>query len=194
MARLFWFRVMVVAALDRPFPQILSDLTELAQRVIDQVRDGSDLSSIEQSVLQGLEASAEGRDQLSQMLELGRVPKNEAEVVADVLSQVEQKLAFFQGCTMRRSASLHRGQQDDADPFAREAEQLAAQARTGLGLDWLIQAYKRTESLEAGIVELRGANKSGTSPEPRVLDLPRTRLLVARRVIGSAVVELDESE
>lgn len=210
MARLFWLvpspserglrrgfslRLSIVAAAERPYPQILSDLTELAQNVIDQVRVGADLSSIEQSVLEGLEASAEGRDQLSQMLELGRVPKNEAEVVADVLAQVEQKLSFFQGCTARRSALPHGRQQDgEAEAYAQEAEQLAVQARTGAALDWLIQAYKRTELLEARIAEVRDANKSGTGPEPRVLDLPRTRLLVARRVIGAAVIELDEPD
>ena len=178
---------------ERPFPEVLAALADLAQQVIDQVLAGAARQAIERTVLRGLQESSEARDQLGQVLEMGRVPKNEAEAVADALAQVEQKVAFFQGCTTRRSSLFHAGD-DEALACAIESEQLAEQVRQAPALDRLIEAYKRTEALEAQIATLRESNKSGTGPEPRVLDLPRARVLVARRAIGAAVVALDDDE
>jgi hypothetical protein len=196
MARPFWLPLSLMPGTDRPFPEILAAISQLSQDVIDQVvrlRQGQgDRRLVEQAVLSGLEESTEGRDQLSQMLEMGRIPRHEAEAVADALAQIEQKLVFFQGCTMRRSSLPPRGDDEEAELYAAQSEQLAGEARDGPGLDWLIEAYKRTEALEARILELRESSKSGTGPEPRVLDLPRARVLVSRRTIGAAVVELDD--
>jgi hypothetical protein len=181
--------------MDRPLPELLASLAERAQQVIDHVRAEqarADRRLVEETVLQGLEESTAGRDQLSRMVESGRVPRQEAEAVTEALAQVEQKLAFFQGCTMRRSSRPPGGQDEHANAHAEESERLAAQAQDEPGLDQLIEAYKRTEWLEARILELREVARSGTGPEPRVLDLPRTRVLVARRTIGGIIAQLDD--
>ncbi len=180
--------------MQRSLRDILDDVNGLAQRMMDQVGafaagGGGARQPLEQTALKGLAASGQALEELSQMLESARMSRQDAEPIADAIGLVEQKLAFFQGCTMRRSAA--RGHDEDAEDCASEAEELAAAVlRTG-GLFELIEAYKKTEALEAEIAELRGAIKPPPVPEPRVLDLPRARVLVARRAIGAAVVELD---
>src|SRR5438309_77329 len=170
---------------------MLGEIDGLAQAVLDQVRawvarkDGSQ-QAIEQTVLKGLAASTEAVQELSLQLESGRLRREEAAALAEALSQVDQKLAFFQGCTMRRSTAQAVRFEDDAEPFAAEAEQLAAGAPSMPGIYELVEAYKRVEALEARVAELRSEIKSGTGPEPRVLDLPRARVLTARRTIGGA--------
>jgi hypothetical protein len=143
-------------------------------------------------VLTGLQDSAETRDRIEQMLETGRVQRQEVEAMAEMLAQADQKVVFFQGCTMRRSSWLR--DDSDAERCAADGEELASGARRGAGLEWLIQAYKRTEALEGEILQLREERKSGTGPEPRILDLPRARVLAARRTIGAAIIALDQDE
>src|SRR2546428_12352703 len=87
---------------------MLGEIDRLAQAVLDQVRawvarrDGSS-QAIEQTVLKGLAASTEAVQELSLQLESGRLRREEAAALAEALSQGDQKLAVFQGCTMRRS-------------------------------------------------------------------------------------------
>jgi hypothetical protein len=182
----------------RSLKEILEDVNGLAQVLVDQVAafvagKGGSTQAMEQEALRGLTVASEALEELSQLLESARMGRQDAEPVADALTQVEQKLAFFLGCTMRRSAA-HGPYEGQAEGHARHAERLAAEALAMAGLFELIEAYKKTEALEAGIVELRGSSKSGTAPEPRVLDLPRARVLVARRALGAAVVRLDSDE
>jgi len=171
---------------------ILGEIDGLAQAVLDQVRARGRPEAIEQTVILGLTRSTEAVLHLSQQLESGRLPRDEAEALAEALSQVDQKLAFFQGCTMRRSSAQAARYGDDAEDYAVEAERLAETARSNGNIHDLVQAYKRLEALEARVVEVRGATKSGAGPELRVLDLPRARVLAARRVIGGAITSLDE--
>ena len=182
----------------RSLRDIVEDVNTLAQAVVDQVSAfvagrTAAKQPIEQAALNGLVASAGALDELGQMLESTRVGRQDAEPVAEAVTFVDQKLAFFQGCTVRRSAA-HGPYEEEAEGHALAAEQLAQEALAAGGLFELIEAYKLTEALEASIVELRGNSKSGASPEPRVLDLPRARVLVARRALGAAVVELDSDE
>ena len=175
-------------------PEALARLEDLAGSVIEQVSGRAQVArdTTERLVLSGLQESAETRDRIDQMLETGRVQRQEVEAVAEMLAQAEQKLAFFQGCTMRRSSWLR--DDTDADACAAEGEHLATSARAGASLERLIQAYKRTEALEGEILQLREERKSGTGPEPRILDLPRARVLAARRTVGAAIVALDQDD
>jgi len=92
---------------------------------------------------------------------------------------------------MRRS-SLSAARSDGSAAYAAQAERLAAESRAAGTIDRLVEAYKAVEGIEARIVDLRGSAKSGTAPEPRVLDIARARVLVARRAIGAAIIDLDE--
>ena len=74
-----------------------------------------------------------------------------------------------------------------------QAEHLAEAERDSRDLFRLVEAYKRLEGLEARVAEVRTALPPN-APEPRVLDLPRARVLVARRIIGRAIVALDDEE
>lgn len=177
---------------------ILREVNGLADDVLAQVRalgagERGSRRELEQLVLRGLQSAAEGLDQLSFELESARSSRQDVEPFAEALEFVEQKLAFFQGCTMRRSAG-QLGLEDEAEDYARDAERLAQLAAGMPGIYELVEAYKATEALEQRIVGLRGAAKSGSAPEPRVLDLPRARVLAARRTIGAAVRALDEDE
>jgi hypothetical protein len=177
----------------------LDEIEELAQAVLDQVRgwaagrQGSP-EAIERTVLRGLAASSEAVRELAQQLESGRLRGEEAAALGEAIEKADQRLAFFQGCTMRRSTAQALRRDDDAEPVAVEAERLAAAARGMAGLFELVEAYKRAEALEAQVAELRSALTSGTGPEPRVLDLPRARVLAARRTIGGLIAALDASK
>lgn len=172
---------------------VVSELEELSQAVLRQVRARTPAREIEAAVLKGLALSAEAEQQLSLQLESAQHGRgDEAAYLAEALEIAEQKLTFFLGCTMRRSvaAELRRG--DDAERHAAAAERLADEVCATGAIDQLVEGYKALEGLEARIVEARGAIKSGsTAPEPRVLDLPRARVLAARRQVGAAVVALD---
>lgn len=182
----------------RPIRDILADVNDLSDAVLAQVRSvaagGGRRSELERLVLQGLESANEGAEQLGFELESARSSRQDVDWIVEALALVEQKVAFFQGCTMRRSAG-QMGQEEEAGSHAAEAERLAAQASSMGGIFELVEAYKATEALEQRIVGLRGSAKAGgSSPEPRVLDLPRARVLAARRVIGAAVRALDDDE
>ena len=149
--------------------------------------------AIEQAVMAGLLASLEALQELGVMLESAQNGRQDVEVVSEALEEMDRKRAFFLGCTMRRSSQLP-PRMDDAIPHAEQAERIAAGVASSSDIDQLVQAYKATEALEARITELRGSAKSGSAPEPRVLDLPRARVLVARRAIGARLVDLDEED
>ena len=151
---------------------------------------------IEDAVLRGLELSAEAAQLLALQLESAQRGRHgEAADLAEALELAEQKLAFFLGSTMRRSVAAQLRGRDAAEAHAEQAESLAAEVCAAPALDRLVEAYKALEGLEARIVELRGSVKSGsTAPEPRVLDLPRARVLTARRLVGAAVVALDPED
>jgi len=179
----------------RPVSELIRELNDLAQTAVEQVRHGrSARGALEQTVLRGVAVGVEATQELAFMLESAQGGRKAAEELAEMLEDVERKRIFFQSCTMRRSAAPSGGRDDEAEADAAEAEQLAVRACTSPAIDRLVEAYKATEALEARIAELRGSAKSATGPEPRVLDLPRARVLVARRAIGGAIVELDEDE
>ena len=172
--------------------ELVMQLEELAGAVIDGVGRRQGQGQVEQAALRGLEAGLEAVQQLTSMLDSPLRSQDDTEVLVEALADAEQRLAFFQGCTMRRS-SLPR-YDDEAEEYAQQAEALAAQVRAAPAVDRLVEAYKQLEGLESRIVAVRAAAKSGAGPEPRVLDLPRARVLVARRAVGRALVALDEEE
>lgn len=178
---------------NRSLRDVISELEDLSQDVIRHVRSRAAPRDIELAVLKGLALSTEVTQQLSLQLDSAQHGRrDEVAYLSEALETAEQKLAFFLGCTMRRSvaAELRRG--DAADVHAQEAERVAAEVCASGAIDRLVEGYKVLEGLEARIVEARGAIKSGsTAPEPRVLDLPRARVLAARRAVGAAVVALD---
>lgn len=183
---------------ERSVEEILDEVDALAQSVIDDVgtlMNGSNSAtgSIEKAVLRGIAVGTEGVQQLSVALERAQSAQRGTEPISEALSHVEQKLTFFQGCTMRRSAAIpsHREQ---ADALAGEAEGVSATACRAPDIDGLVQAYKAIESLEARIMDLRASIRGSEGPEPRVLDLPRARILVARRAVGAAVLALDTDD
>jgi len=178
----------------RSLRETVEQLNAIAGEVTAAVRtlpraSGSRPAAIEQAVLRGLEASVEAQQQLIQALDSAGPTSQDIEPISEALEQVEQKLAFFHGCTMRRS-SLDR-EDEEADEYARQAEAVAGAVSETQAIDQLVEAYKATEGLEGRVVELRGQAKSGSGPEPRVLDLPRARVLAARRLIGSRLLALD---
>jgi hypothetical protein len=176
--------------------EVVAELDALSQTVIRQVTARAAPRDIEQLILRGLELSTEGVQQLSQQLESAQHGRrDDVSYLSEALEITEQKLAFFLGSTMRRSVAAQLRARDDAEAHAEQAERVAADACAVRALDHLVEAYKALEGLEARIVELRGSIKSGsTGPEPRVLDLPRARVLVARRSVGAAVIELDSED
>jgi hypothetical protein len=175
---------------------LVAELERLSQSVVRQVGDRAAPRLIEEAVLRGLELSTDAAQQLSQQLDSAQVGRrDEVEFLSEALEIAEQKLAFFLGCTMRRSVATQIRGRDDAEGHAAEAERLAASACASPELFQLVQTYKALEGLEARVVELRAEIKSGSSgAEPRVLDLPRARVLAARRAVGAAVVALDAED
>ncbi len=163
--------------------ELVAEVSGLADVVMAGVTDlvgggTGTVQDVEQAVLRGLAASAQ-----------------DVEPLAAALATVEQKQAFFQGCTMRRSLLGAAGRDDRPERCAEQAEALAVAARSMTAVDQLVEAYEAAEGLEARIVELRGTMKGGAAnPEPRTLDLPRARVLVARRAIGAALLALDEED
>ncbi|MBV8085234.1 MAG: hypothetical protein JO247_10515 [Chloroflexi bacterium] len=181
---------------DRPLADIVGEVDGLSQNVIRLVLAfvngrGVGKRDIEDAVLRGLIESAEAAEQLNRRLESVRAGRQEVDGVVEALEVVEQKVAFFQGCTMRRSAAFGSPDQD-AEAHARDAERISAEARASGSLERLVETYKSLERLEGQIIRLRGDPKASPTPEPRVLDLERARVLVARRLVGAAVVALDE--
>jgi hypothetical protein len=183
---------------DRPLADVVGDVDGLSQNVIRLVLAfvngrGVAKRDIEDAVLHGLVESAEAAEQLNRRLESARSGRQEVDGLVEALEVVEQKVAFFQGCTMRRSAAF--GHPDeDAEAHAREAERLAGEARGSGSLERLVETYKLLERLEGQIIRLRGDPKANPTPEPRVLDIERARVLVARRLVGAAVVALDDED
>ena len=181
---------------DRSVREVMAELEELSRAVLRQVRARGPARELEAAVLEGLAVSSEAVQRLSLQLDSAQHGRgDEAAYFAEALEVAEQKLAFFLGCTMRRSvaAELRRG--DDAEAHAEAAERLAEEVCASGAIDQLVEGYKALEGLEARIVEARGAIKSGSAaPEPRVLDLPRARVLAARRQVGAAVVALDDED
>ncbi len=180
--------------------ELVAEVSGLADVVMAGVTDlvgggTGTVQDVEQAVLRGLAASAEAIEQLSFLIESARSARQDVEPLAAALATVEQKQAFFQGCTMRRSLLGAAGRDDRPERCAEQAEALAVAARSMTAVDQLVEAYKAAEGLEARIVELRGTMKGGAAnPEPRTLDLPRARVLVARRAIGAALLALDEED
>lgn len=174
----------------------IAELEALSRAVLRQVAERASPRELEQTVLRGLELSTEAAQELGLQLDSAQHGRrDEVAYLSEALELAEQKLAFFLGSTMRRSVAAQLRGRDDAEEHAEAAERLAAQVCAGGALDQLVEAYKALEGLELRIVELRGAVKSGsTAPEPRVLDLPRARVLAARRAVGTAVVALDPDE
>ncbi|MBV9121573.1 MAG: hypothetical protein JOZ39_12765 [Chloroflexi bacterium] len=176
----------------------LAELESQSRRIISAVTSserGAALArkEMEGLVLSGLDLAIQASNRLTQMLDSAQTAGQDVEPISEMLGIAEQKLAFFLGCTMRRSALTSRD--TDAERCAAEAEQLAGQVTTNPRLDLLVEAYKRLERIEGEIVALRGAGAGGGStPEPRVLDLPRTRVLAARRRVGGAVTALDSDD
>src|SRR5579859_7223174 len=156
----------------RPVRDILADINELSDSVLALVRQRSSRQDIERQIFQGLETAAEGQQQLEHELESARSSPQDVEWLIEALTLVEQKLAFFQGCTMRRSAA-QMGREPEAEAHAREAEELAAQAPSMPGIFELVEAYKATEQLEQRILGLRESDRGSAVREPRILDLPR---------------------
>jgi len=181
---------------DRSVRETIAELEALSQTVIQRVAARVAPRDIEQTVLRGLELSTEAAQQLSLQLESAQRGRfEEVSYLSEALELAEQKLAFFLGSTMRRSVAAQLRGRDDAEVHAVQAERLAADACATGAIDRLVEAYKALEGLEARVVELRSAVKRGSSgPEPRVLDLPRARVLAARRSVGAAVVELDSED
>jgi hypothetical protein len=178
--------------------ELATEVNDLAQAVVAQVREhvngrSGEPQAIEKTVLTGLEASLGALQELGVMLDSAQNSHQDVEAVSEAMEEMDRKRAFFVGCTQRRSSRLP-AHMDDAIPHAEQAERVAAGVAASRDIDQLVQAYKATEALEARIMELRGSAKSGASPEPRVLDLPRARVLVARRTIGGRIVDLDEDD
>jgi len=168
-------------------------LGRLADEVVRAVGSQANPREIEQAVLRGLTLSGEALQALGYLLESAQNGRQSTEGISEAIEDVDRKRMFFQGCTMRRSSQLPPAM-DDARPVAERAERLAEGMRGVRDIDRLVEAYKATEALEAEIAELRGSAKAGSAPEPRVLDLPRARVLVARRAIGGTLAALDEDE
>ncbi|HEY8694065.1 MAG TPA: hypothetical protein VIR57_15145 [Chloroflexota bacterium] len=181
---------------DRSIRDIIDDMEALSRTVIQQVVARAAPRAIEEAVLRGLDLSTEAAQHLSLQLDSAqRGRHDEVSYLSEALEVADQKLAFFLGSTMRRSVAAQLRGRDDAEAHAEQAERVAAEACATHALDRLVEAYKALEGLEARIVELRGTIKSGGSgPEPRVLDLPRARVLAARRSVGAAVIELDSED
>ena len=182
----------------RSVRELAVELNALAQEVVTSVRalvdDGrGSPQAVETAALAGLAGSAEALQELGFMLEAAQNSHDDTEAISEAIEDAERKRAFFQGCTMRRSAFVP-PHLDDAAPLAETAESVARSVAGSRDVDQLVEAYKATEALEGQVVELRGSAKSGTAPEPRVLDLPRARVLVARRAIGAWLVALDEDD
>lgn len=178
--------------------EIVDGLSRLASAIADQVNalargSSANRQALEKAVLDGLAAAGAIVQDLEMALESARLARQGAGELVEALYQAEQKLAFFQGCTMRRSASAL-AKQGDLEGWAGQAERLAQAADPAAGLERLVEAYKATEAIEARIVQARGAGKTSAAPEPRILDLPRARVLAARRAIGAALLSLDEED
>ncbi|MFI5266300.1 MAG: hypothetical protein ACHQ7M_02880 [Chloroflexota bacterium] len=186
----------MASAGDLSVREVVAELEAISHTVVRQVTARAATREIEQAVLRGLELSTEAAQRFSQQLESAQHGRrDEVSYLSEALELAEQKLAFFLGSTMRRSVAAQLRGRDDAEAHAEQAERLAADACATPAIDRLVEAYKALEGLEARIVELRGSIKSGsTGPEPRVLDLPRARVLAARRSVGAAVVELDSED
>src|SRR5579883_418758 len=128
----------------RPVRDILADVNELSEAVLTRVRARGSRQEIETLVFEGIQVAAEGAAQLEFELESARSSRQDVDWIVEALTIVEQKLAFFQGCTMRRSAA-QLGNEPRAEAHAVEAEELASRAPSMPGIFELVEAYKATE-------------------------------------------------
>ncbi|HUZ77416.1 MAG TPA: hypothetical protein VMV93_07535 [Chloroflexota bacterium] len=185
-----------MAPSSEPLEDILSSANDLADAVTAQVSglaygQACSRQALESVVLSGLGRASEAVRRLSQALDSAQLSLQPTAGFSAALAMADQRLAFFQGCTMRRSSAHPPA--PEAEQCAEAAEQRAQAACASGAMDRLVEAYKALEGLEARVAEIRAASASPSgAPEPRVLDLPRARILVARRAIGSAIVARDD--